>query len=199
MSRGGARWGAGRPGTKAIGESLQRVDVRLWARRGYLDRPGSFVWSWHRGSERAGSVSVSVYPPHGLKLEYTLKVSGNQQTVNSPIALESVPCRFGGRRLWFACPCCGRRVALLYLRWGRFACRACQRVAYASQSEDEIGRMWRKQSRLEARLGEHWTRPKGMRWRTYERLFRAVMECEQRRDEALACFAARRLADHFAG
>ena len=199
MSRGGARWGAGRPGTKAIGENLQRVDVRLWARRGYLDRPGYFVWTWRRGGEPSGAVSVWVTPPHEVTLKFVLTVNGVKQTLTNRIGLVNEPCRFGGSRAWFTCPCCGRRVALLYLRHLRFACRHCQRVAYASQSEDELGRLWRKQSRLEARLGDHWTRPKGMRLRTYERLSRAVMECEQRREAAWSVVASRLLGIDLAG
>lgn len=191
MSRGGARWGAGRPGHKAIGEQLQRVDVRLWARRGDLSKPGHFVWTWRRGEERAGSVSVWVNSPQSVTLKYVLTVNGNQQTVSNHIGLDHVPCRFGGTRPWFTCPCCARRVALLYLHRGRFACRHCQRVAYASQSEDEMARMWRKQSRLEARLGDHWTRPKGMRQRTYQRLFDAMLDCEQRREMAFDELARR--------
>jgi hypothetical protein len=49
--------------------------------------------------------------------------------------------------------------------------------------------MWRKQSKIEARLGENWRRPKGMRQHTYERL----VDCEARRDEAFAVVAERLL------
>jgi hypothetical protein len=199
MSRGGSRWGAGRQGTKAIGERLQRVDVRVWARRGDLSQPGHFVWTWKRGEERAGSVSVWVNPPESVTLAYTVTTNGQRRDRRQRIRLEQVRCHFGGWRQWFNCPCCGRRAALLYLRWERFACRACQRVAYASQSEDELGRLWRKQSRLEARLGDHWTRPKGMRHQTFARLFRAVMECEQRREAAWAVVASRLLSVDLAG
>lgn len=185
MSKGGARWGAGRPGTKAIGENMYRVDVWVWARRGYFKQPGHFVWKWRRGGEPAGSVAVWVYPPDGVTLKFTSTTNGERRDVVQRIALERVACRFGGWREWFGCPCCRGRVAVLYLRWGRFACRACQRVAYASQSEDELDRAWRTQSRLEARLGKHWSRPKGMRLQTYERLFAAVLTCEEQREAAL--------------
>lgn len=39
--------------------------------------------------------------------------------------------------------------------------KQCQRVSYSSQSGDLIDRTWRKQQKLEARLGANWTRPKG--------------------------------------
>jgi hypothetical protein len=185
MSRGGMRWGAGRPASKAKAEHLQRVDIREWARRGYLKCPAQFVWSWKRGDEPAGSVSVWVYPPESVTLRYSLTTSGQQQANSNRISLEYVACRFGGFRPWFACPCCARRVAVLYLRAGRFACRHCQGVAYASQSEDIVGRLWRRQAKLEARLGEYWRRPKGMRQWTYKRILGGVLDCEQRRDDVI--------------
>lgn len=191
MSKGRARWGAGRPGTKAIGERLQRIDVRVWARRGYLRQHGRFVWTWKRGEEHSGSVSVWVDPLEAVTLRFAMTTGEQRRDVAQRISLDRVACRFGGWRQWFRCPCCERRVALLYLRWGRFACRACQRVVYASQSEDELARTWRKQSRLEARLGDHWSRPKGMRLRTYERLFAAVLACEEKREGALAVLVER--------
>jgi hypothetical protein len=43
MGQGGARFGAGRPAYRAKGEQLQRVDVRIWARQGYLSRARVFV------------------------------------------------------------------------------------------------------------------------------------------------------------
>ena len=77
------------------------------------------------------------------------------------------------------------------MRRGVFACRHCQRVAYSSQSEDGLDRMWRAQSKIEAKLADNWQRPKGMRQRTYKRLTASVWELEARRDEAFAVFAGR--------
>jgi ribosomal protein S27AE len=91
-------------------------------------------------------------------------------------------CTNGGKRYWFGCPRCGKRAAILYLHSHRFACRNCQRLAYASQSEDEVGRMWRKQSKVEERLGGSWNRPKGMHRYTHERLLQVVLDCEEKRD-----------------
>ena len=54
------------------------------------------------------------------------------------IALQRTACNCGGTQPWFICPVRGERVAVLYLRAGRFACRHCQCLAYASRSgEDE--------------------------------------------------------------
>lgn len=186
MSRGGARWGAGRPGYRVKAELVQRLDARQLARRGLLAGYAGFTWTWHRGGEPAGSIGVVIDPGQCMTLRYATSETGTRSEVAQRVDLLETRCHLGGVRQWFACPCCGRRVALLYLRWGRFACRYCQRVAYASQSEDELGRLWRKQSKIEARLGEYWSRPKGMRQRTYRLLVTALLECEDRREQGLA-------------
>jgi len=115
----------------------------------------------------------------------TLQYAIDGKAVSERIFLDRSRCHFGGSRAWFRCPRCYGRVAVLFLRGQRFACRHCQRVAYASQSEDACARSWRKQSRIEARLGEHWQRPKGMHRCTHERLIGQLTECEERRDVAL--------------
>lgn len=68
-------------------------------------------------------------------------------------------------------------MAILYLGSRYFACRHCYRLAYASQRESASDRAMRRADKLRERLG--WEpgilngeggKPKGMRWRTYERL-----------------------------
>lgn len=88
------------------------------------------------------------------------------------------------------------RVAVLFLRAARFACRRCQRVAYGSQSEDLCGRTWRKQAKAEAKLGPTWTRPKGMHNATRERLLAIIWECDERRDAALSCYLEAMMRRH---
>lgn len=193
MSRGGMRYGAGRPGYRAKAEQLHRVDVRIWARRGYLSGAHSFAWSWNRGGEHTGSIGVDVHSPDALTLRYSVTRNDEPHIVAERVTIARTSCVYGGSRPWFNCTRCARRVAVLYLRRGYFACRHCQRVAYSSQSDDTLGRMWRKQSKVEARLGEHWARPKGMRLHTYERLMEKLLDCEARRDAAFTVMAGRLL------
>ena len=183
MGKGGARYGAGRPAYKVKGEQLQRLDVRELARKGLLKGTRTFTWSWNRGGEPTGSIAVWV-ANDALTLRYTTTINGDRSDMAVPVALRFAACNFGGTRPWFECPRCSKRVAVLYLRSGRFACRHCQRVAYSSQSEDTMARMWRKQGKIEARLDDDGKRPKGMRLRTYERLRDTMWQCEQIRDEA---------------
>lgn len=192
MGRGGSRYGAGRPGHRAKAEHLQRVDIRDWHRHGRLWVGSSFSWSWTRGDEPSGSIGVHVYGPTVLALQYNITGNdGHKRDASQTIRITHTPCHYGKERPWFVCPVCQRGAGLLYMRAGRFACRHCQRVAYASQSCDALDRMWRKQAKIEARLGEHWQRPKGMRQRTYTRLVDMLEDCEYRRNLAFCDLAAR--------
>jgi hypothetical protein len=170
--------------------------VREWARRGYLRGACAFSWSWHRDGEPAGSIGVRVHGPDALTLAYTATVGDVRRDVAETLTMVNTPCAFGGARPWFKCPCCARRVAMLYLRGGRFACRQCKRVAYCSQSEDALDRLWRRQHKIEKRLAPNWQRPKGMRQRTYERLWHGLMDCEARREEGLAAACERLFGGH---
>lgn len=195
MAKGGARFGAGRPAYKIKAEQVQRIDVRVWQRRKLLDHEGTFSWSWNRGGEPTGSIGVVVSVGIAVELRYTVSSGSNAQPINERVFLAHTPCQFGGSRTWFVCPLCQHRREVLYLRSGRFACRHCQRVAYSSQSEDVIARMWRKQGRIENRLGEDWERPKGMRHRTYEHLLECLQSCEEVKELACSVFLSRFLAD----
>ena len=194
MSKGGMRNGAGRPGYKVKAEQLQRVEIGRWHRGGYLRAGCSFTWAWNRGGEPNGEIGVLVHGAGSLALQYMVGSEGQRRDGSQTILLAHTACNYGNARPWFVCPVCQRRAGVLYLRAGRFACRHCQRVSYSSQSCDLMDRMWRKQSKIEGRLGEHWQRPKGMRLKTYERLTGQLAVCEQRRETAFCQFAARFMA-----
>jgi hypothetical protein len=96
------------------------------------------------------------------------------------------PCRYGGRRAWFQCTRlgCGKRVALLYDHHKGFRCRHCCHLDYQSHRERSHDRTLRRARRFRAKAGggnnllqDFPPRPKGMHWRTYERLF--VAEASQ--------------------
>lgn len=167
------------------------IDVRIWARRGMLKGEGWFTWAWSRGGERTGSIGVQVDTNSAVTLQYKVTIDGGKRDINERVPIELAPCNFGGTRPWFCCTRCARRVAVLYLRGGRFACRHCQRLAYGSQSDDALARTWLKQRKIEARLGEHWQRPKGMRFRTYDRLLDQLATIEEQRDQAFAAVIQR--------
>lgn len=64
----------------------------------------------------------------------------------------------------------------------------CLQALLAGQLHQPVLRlddlMWRKQSKAESLLDDGWTRPKGMRQRTYDGLLETLENCEERRDTA---------------
>jgi hypothetical protein len=183
MGSGGFRWGAGRPGWKIKHEQCLRIDIRWMARTGRLEAGCRGVLSWNHGREKAGEAG---YRADSDALWLLCAVNG--KPADQRIAIERTPCNYGGSRPWFGCPICRKRVAVLYLRQAVFKCRACARVAYASQSQDAIGRTWLKQQKAEAKLGAGWRRTKGMHEATARRLREIIFDCEERRENALSIY-----------
>lgn len=104
---------------------------------------------------------------------------------------------FGGVRWWIDCPQCGHdRRALYFLTascysWAylestggavpfRWKCRQCSGLTYHSQRLEPVARLQYKSRKIAARLGKgdaswhcenrYFPKPKGMHWRTWERL-----------------------------
>jgi hypothetical protein len=191
MTKGGARYGAGRPGYKVKAGQLLSLDIRKLARLGYTQRDTSFTWQWTRDGETTGSIGITAQADTALTLKYTSTIQGQMRDYAQRVELAYTACNFGQSRPWALCPRCRHRVAMLYMRAGQFACRHCQRVSYASQSHDALGRSWVKQRKIEAKLGDNWQRPKGMRQITHNRLMEGLIDCHQRREVVLAAFLIR--------
>jgi hypothetical protein len=187
MSKGGSRYGAGRPGWHTKAEHCRRIDINRIAGAGLL-APGSYGWQWT--DKETGRVLASIGIEGGAeRIDLSFAVDG--VPVVQTVHIDRTACHFGKSRPWFKCPQCWGRVAILFLKHRRFACRKCHKLAYASQSEDTIGRAWRKQQRLEALLGPDWHRPKGMHRATHSRVLEGIWACEGARDDALAAYCAR--------
>lgn len=160
-------------------ENTIRLDMRRLRQLGYVvpgvRRSGSIQWS--RNGELTSSIGLTVdLSPdrmHFAKLNFSANDEAREQT----IAINSVPCRFGGRRYYFICPRTNDRVVALHFVGGVFASRHAHRLTYASQSEDALGRMHRARRKAEARAtGQDGNpRPRGAnrerlidRWEAYE-------------------------------
>ena len=126
------------------------------------------------------------------------------------VDIVSTPCRYGGRRWWWLCPRTGRRCGKLYLPNGGplFLGRTAYRLAYASQGHSALDRSHDRLRRLHRKLGGQYgcfddplpDKPKGMRWRTYERLVAEWEDTSGRHDDMADArtvrLAARLLARH---
>ena len=175
--------GSGRrdQGGKETTEDCRALDVRLFQRDGVLVAGRSFTTSWMRNGKAIASIQVKVEADRVI-LDYRHQRNGSDEwkSQNYPVRIEWTPCNYGGSRAWFHCPApgCGRRVAKLYLGSSAiFACRHCYRLAYSSQRENMDDRSTRRADKIRDRLAwepgilnGHGIKPKGMHWRTYQRL-----------------------------
>lgn len=174
----GRRWHFGASDTT---EDYRSIDVRRWKRDGFLIPGQAFRWTWSRNGEVTASINVRTGTDR-VFLSYRSRSGGSDwQDMNYPVFLATTPCHLGGERHWFLCPArgCGRRVAVLY-GGAVYACRHCHRLTYPSQRETPMDRAARRADKIRDRLdwpggileGSGWGKPKGMHWKTYERLCR---------------------------
>ena len=172
-------------GGKRTVESCRSIDVLDWHRRGYFRSLQGFSWAWTRNDKPVASINVEM-KRHSVTLRYRSRSYGEDWLdVEQRVTTAWTPCRFGGERPWFICSVyangtyCGRQVTKLYDAGRLFACRHCYRLAYASQQESAHQRGLWKAQKIRMRLGgsasildDFPEKPKGMHWRTYERLCR---------------------------
>lgn len=160
---------------KSITSDSMPLDIRKIARAGLLLPGSSFSWRWLVNDLQVAGISIRVDDDHGMVISYRMKSSG--EVVEQQVQTQTSPCRFGGERHWFTCPRCSRRMAVLYAPGRYFACRHCGGLGYATQKEGAGDRASTKADKLRKRLG--WEagilngdgfKPKGMHWKTYQRL-----------------------------
>lgn len=164
----------GRPTTS----ERRPLDIRQLHRNGLLMPGMSFGWSWTCNGEKMASIHIRVELGYVILRYRTQSNDSKWQSREYPVYLEWTDCNLGGQRPWFHCPVlgCGKQVAILYAG-SVFACRHCQKLAYACQRETRDDRAARRAETIRSRLG--WEpgilngegiKPKGMHWRTYELL-----------------------------
>lgn len=194
---GGRRWGAHR----ATVESCYRFDAKQIAGL-FKTQPGQMArlgFSWNDGT-----AALFEYIPAGAPM-LTLTLVRESERAEHSIRLSTTPCLYGGVRWWLHCPWCERRVFRLYLypryyfsgtneRVNRFACRWCMCGGlsyYLRNEKDPYHVLMTRCGRIKKKLGgksDYMTplpyKPRGMRWRTYERCARQFAEAHARANEA---------------
>lgn len=171
---------SGRQGGKRTTNKMKKLDIRRVHRAGGLVPGESCTWSWTWGIDSVSRISMQA-GDDVVTLAYRITDQfGEGRDYSYPVRIEWTPCNYGGRRAWWVCPDCGRRVAVL---WGgrKYACRHCHDLAYKSTRTAPGSECYARANKIRARLG--WgggvaspigDKPKGMHWRTYGRLMRQL-------------------------
>lgn len=149
---------------KLVAEQQVQIDLRALKRMGklYPGANGEVKDIWFGVSHE--TITVSFWDGlHG---------------VGQTVALEKAVCPFGGERVYFLCPGCGKRRMVLYAGKTDFRCHKCSGLRYYSQTEHMARRLLWKAEKVRRKLEasdddpgcKNMARPKHMRQKTFERL-----------------------------
>ncbi|MCP1659106.1 hypothetical protein [Neisseria perflava] len=140
---------------------------------------GSIITStWTRSGYTVGQIQYCRTDENTLIMRYT----HHDEPQHYTIRLLCTTCNYGGTRAWFECPSCCRRVGVLY-SGRRFLCRHCRNLNYPSTRQPSFYRVFDKTNRKLKKIdGKGYgfpNRPKGMHFKTYERLFQQWDKLDQ--------------------
>lgn len=174
---------------KPVCEAANKIDIRILNRHGGLAPGTSGTISWESGGNQTDLINFSV---NEQCLMLDVCNIGTIQTIQ----FERTECNYGGKRTWVLCPVCHARAAVLYSGNKGFTCRQCNNLKYASQSESDLDRLYRKICKLRQMLGGSdnlskplWLKPKGMHRKTFVRLLATEKKLKQQlQTEMLAGF-----------
>lgn len=172
--------------SKATTESQHRVDIRWMRKHGYLRAGSVGILSWSLRGEPTGVISFRVEQDQ-IVLNYRQRPHGGEwEDVEEVVRFDRTACNYGGYRMWFLCPHCWRRVAILYGAGKYFLCRHCYNLAYTSQQLSPSDRLMEKARKIRQGMGgsndlsePFPDKPKGMHWRTYWRLYKKAEQAEE--------------------
>lgn len=171
-------------------EDCLNLDSRVMARYKVFDGGGSNSWAWRKGKSQEVFSSITYhYDNGGLELSYTC----NEQQHRYLVDVVTTPCNYGGKRYWFNCPKCSKRVAKLYLRNSMFFCRTCHKLNYSTQQSCKLEStrvgMYKIRDKLNWQYDTafmkswHKLKPKGMHYSTYNRLVQRHDELERKSEQ----------------
>ncbi len=143
--------GSGRPGWRPLAEQSLAFRIgRLKRALDMLDDPkldsvGEGVqWTTSNGGRVVASIRYLVRRGAAgplVELQYAYR----GEEVRDLIPVVTTQPHYGGRRWWWICPRCGRRVGVLYAPGKLWRCRWCYRITYTSSNEsrqyDRLARM----------------------------------------------------------
>lgn len=193
-------YGSGRPGRYPTAEATASYVLDM-ARLPLLRTAGNSrsYLTYSDGMTVDITADVSIRPGE-LVLRHVTH-DDREEHIAYTVPLDRTAQPFGGERWWFRCPWTGRRVQKLFLpRGGReFRSRASYRLGYASQRGTALDRLHMRLQRIQRKMGGEGrgpveglpAKPRGMWWRTYERLADQWDDTDERLDAAFMAGAVR--------
>lgn len=158
---GGINSGRRRSVHRGAVEQFPVIDLRVLKRAGLL-KPGECTYDtlcWR--NQDLEVLEVRIFVDLSDDGDASIRIAGDVPSQRAEI--ECVPCPYGGYRCYFLCPLTATRCEQLFLVDGTFASRKAHRLAYASQSEDDLSRARRKVRKLHRQVegDNRHARPRG--------------------------------------
>ncbi len=169
IGSGGGRWA---PRTS----QMKRIDLVQLKRLGMLSIGRRSNLRWSCNGEPIGDINLA-RRESSVDLDYRVRSPGEEwRPIQETISLDRTQQHLGGERLWFRCPGCWKRRRVLY-GGELFRCRKCYGATYPSQYEPLQERLITRAQNIRMKLGASGSidepfpsKPKFMRWNTYNRL-----------------------------
>ncbi len=113
----------------------RRFGIITWSSDGKEIASIPFVIDVDEDDPRDNCITLT----YGVTDRHTGRHTGQKESIQDRIDIDSTPCNFGGVRYWFVCPSCGRRAGKIHLAPGRrhFLCRNCSDPTYRSCQESD--------------------------------------------------------------
>lgn len=178
---GGVNSGRRRSIHRGAVEQYPAIDLRVLKRAGLLTVGQCTYTAFHWGNQTLEALSVRIFIDLSDAGDTSMRIvtCEDHGAMAHRVAIECVPCPYGGVRYYFLCPLTGVRCEQLFFADGIFASRKTHKLTYASQSEDELSRARRKVRKLHRQVeGDfRYARPRGRnRWRMVQSLKAAKTE-----------------------
>ena len=137
------------PGARYTVEDSNKIELSWLKSKGFLVgfKGGNIQWS--RNGEPTGNINIQVdtySESPNIKFDYKVRPHGSTeewQNISFSFRLESLPCRFGGKKWFFVCELyakgvyCGQKVRVLYMVGNYFGCRRCANLSYDSCNQNK--------------------------------------------------------------
>jgi len=183
----------GGPGS---GRKAGRHDDEVWEHAALdvrdLARTGALEYGDHEVSVLNSGMGATVFirvPRLGIVAGGVVRIGYIPGSFVTAVEFEYLATKLpsGAARPWFLCNECGRRSAIIYLRLGHWRCRVCHKLRYPSTRLSPVYRGLEQARATRVKLGggpgcgHEWPdKPQRMRWDTYFRLRREVLDAEWR-------------------
>lgn len=130
-------------GARGTTEQAKRIELSWLKKQNFLSGYRYENISWSMNGSPTGNINIQVDTSSenpNIKFIYKVRPHGDGEwtDMNFSFRMESLPCRFGGKKWFFICGLyknsqyCGRRVRILYQTGNYYGCRHCAELSYES-------------------------------------------------------------------